>query len=501
MAPSGTRLCFVIMPFSGTPSCTEEEWTRIFEQIIKPAIEGAGLGYQCKRSEATRGNIVAAIMESLRDAYVVIADLTDRNANVFYELGVRHALRNRTILLAQDRQFIPFDLLPYANHIYEWKTEAGVTTLNAKIKVLLEEIDQSPDRNDNPVTDFLRGEAEVPKRAVPEAVVTPSEAANAQTLAGPQSEGLNPIVLSRRLADAGDTRSARLIARLTRNFFQSTWPGKVADLNKQGMANRQVTENDILEYVLPIVRQFSSDILRFEGYGLGLIESEFSDGLIPLLRILEDWLTLSSKIWPGQSWKPIIGSPGLMAVRSLNTWGAKTCHELLFEGLPTLLTHPLVVTGWNDETTRVTLTDRPDLLHSDALLGYGTVTLQYLASEPWENPWTREVFPSLRDYELGLAQFLFLTCFIHQARHPDAQWPLYPAFKLIEKSQQAVQAILARIFADNAVLRLFADMCRESEADFRVNFTPRVRAVKSAQTGRQMLDRFGGWDDLPETYE
>ncbi len=40
----------------------------------------------CKRSEATRGNVVAAIMRDLHDSYVVIADLTDRNANVFYEL-------------------------------------------------------------------------------------------------------------------------------------------------------------------------------------------------------------------------------------------------------------------------------------------------------------------------------------------------------------------------------------------------------------------------------
>src|SRR4051794_21138721 len=111
------RTCFVIMPFSTTPSCTEDQWTDIFQTLFKPAVEGAELGYECRRSTATRGNIVGTIIQELNDSYVVIADLTDRNPNVFYELGVRHALKDRTIILSQDRDHIPFDLLGYANHV------------------------------------------------------------------------------------------------------------------------------------------------------------------------------------------------------------------------------------------------------------------------------------------------------------------------------------------------------------------------------------------------
>ena len=110
MPESTSRVCFVIMPFSETKSCTEQEWTYIFDTVLKPAVEGAGLGYECHRSNATRGNIVAGIIRDLNDAYVVLADLTDRNANVFYELGVRHALTDRTIIVAQQRGDIPFDL-------------------------------------------------------------------------------------------------------------------------------------------------------------------------------------------------------------------------------------------------------------------------------------------------------------------------------------------------------------------------------------------------------
>jgi len=138
------------MPFSATASCTKKEWTSIFEKLLKPAVENAGLNYACHRSKATRGSIIAAIMEALRDAYVVVADLTDQKPNVFYELGVRHALTNRTILLAQRRRFIPFDLRGYACHVYTWKTEKGRRQLAAKLRELLADVDQSPERADNP---------------------------------------------------------------------------------------------------------------------------------------------------------------------------------------------------------------------------------------------------------------------------------------------------------------------------------------------------------------
>lgn len=149
------KMCYVIMPFSETASCTQEEWTRVFEDLIKPAVEEAGLGYVCRRSEATTGSIIRHIVEHLYDSDVVVADVTDRNANVFYELGVRHALKNRTIIIAQKREHIPSDLYGYANHVYDWRTEDGHTDLRDKMRQLLEHIEKGPDRPDNPVSDFL----------------------------------------------------------------------------------------------------------------------------------------------------------------------------------------------------------------------------------------------------------------------------------------------------------------------------------------------------------
>jgi hypothetical protein len=155
------RRCFVIMPFSEIAGlATEGDWTRIFERMIKPAVEGAGLGYACVRSNADIGNLLGQIIIELDTADVVIADLSGLNANVFYELGVRHVLRGRTILIAQDEQHIPFDLKSYAYHVYDWQRPDGIRAFRRDIKRLLQQMDQSKERNDNPVEDFLQGTSE-----------------------------------------------------------------------------------------------------------------------------------------------------------------------------------------------------------------------------------------------------------------------------------------------------------------------------------------------------
>jgi len=149
------KKCFVIMPFSDTQSCTKQEWTGIFKGIIKPAVEESGLGYECERSVAERQNIVKGILEALNKANVVIADLTDNNPNVFYELGVRHTLTNRTVLIAQGEKHIPFDLRPYPVAFYS-KSLTNIEEFKSDIRKKLEDIEGNPERSDNPVADFLR---------------------------------------------------------------------------------------------------------------------------------------------------------------------------------------------------------------------------------------------------------------------------------------------------------------------------------------------------------
>lgn len=152
------KKCFVIMPFSSTKHCTEDQWSDIFENMIRPAVEVSGFDYECSRSSISIGNIIRDILDNLNKADIVIADMTDRNPNVFYELGVRHALKNATILITQDIEDVPFDLRQYATIKYEWTTKKGREEFMKKIKDTLHLIEEDPNGANvmSPVKDYLR---------------------------------------------------------------------------------------------------------------------------------------------------------------------------------------------------------------------------------------------------------------------------------------------------------------------------------------------------------
>jgi hypothetical protein len=112
MSMASGKHCFVIMPFSKTKGKrTAKYWDDFFSNFIKPAVEN--LGYTCKRSNAKPGNIMKAIVNDLVNSDVVLAVLTDYNANVLYELGTRHSLKRGTIMMLERGQKIPFDIAQY----------------------------------------------------------------------------------------------------------------------------------------------------------------------------------------------------------------------------------------------------------------------------------------------------------------------------------------------------------------------------------------------------
>jgi hypothetical protein len=146
---------FVIMPFSATATCGAEEWTAIYEDLFKPAVEAAG--YACDRAMPVTGSLIKSILERLRYASIVLADITDRNANVFYELGVRHCLSRRTLIVARGDEHVPSDLRGYWWLTYGTKP-GQVVQFKKDVRRIIAEIERNPDRSDSPVSDYLEQE-------------------------------------------------------------------------------------------------------------------------------------------------------------------------------------------------------------------------------------------------------------------------------------------------------------------------------------------------------
>ena len=92
---------FVAMPFGRKPGPdgTEVDFNRVYHELIAPAIEGAGLSAFRADQEQAGGSILADMFQELLIADLVVADLSIPNPNVWYEVGVRHALRARGVVL------------------------------------------------------------------------------------------------------------------------------------------------------------------------------------------------------------------------------------------------------------------------------------------------------------------------------------------------------------------------------------------------------------------
>jgi hypothetical protein len=96
--------CFVIMPFSDPVGS-------YYDHIYKPAIEKAGLKPVRADTEIFgTGKIIDQIWRGITESRVLVAELTGRNPNVFYELGLAHALKKPVVLVSADENDVPFDL-------------------------------------------------------------------------------------------------------------------------------------------------------------------------------------------------------------------------------------------------------------------------------------------------------------------------------------------------------------------------------------------------------
>ena len=159
------------MPFSKTEGKHDKKyWDYFFsriESICKKNQETIEkmfnvTTFKIHRASAPQGNIVKSILKDLKDSDIVIAVLTDHNANVFYELGIRHAQTNKTIMLCEESQDIPFDLKNYGVGLYK-DNKLRYKHIEKELLERFEQIASNPRMPDNPFFDFFKSKQEPTK--------------------------------------------------------------------------------------------------------------------------------------------------------------------------------------------------------------------------------------------------------------------------------------------------------------------------------------------------
>jgi hypothetical protein len=128
--PAGT--CFVLMPF-------KEPFDTYYSAIIEPAILTVHLDPLRGDSLFRPSPIMADVWQMIQDAKVLVAELTERNANVFYELGLAHAIGKPVILISETIADVPFDLQPLRVLLYNKSDPAWGVALKTNLVSSLRE--------------------------------------------------------------------------------------------------------------------------------------------------------------------------------------------------------------------------------------------------------------------------------------------------------------------------------------------------------------------------
>jgi hypothetical protein len=157
-------LCFVLMPFGRKPAGDGRvvDFDSVYANLIKPAIEAAGLEPLRADQETTGGLIHKAMFERLILCEYAVADMTTANANVFYELGVRHSTRSFTTVpvFAAGWGQLPFDVNGLRAVPYQLGADGTPAAAAADISMLGARLQAARDTDpatDSPVYQLVEG--------------------------------------------------------------------------------------------------------------------------------------------------------------------------------------------------------------------------------------------------------------------------------------------------------------------------------------------------------
>ena len=149
--------CFVIMPFSKTAEHhTEAYWTSHFKDFLKPLIE-ENPELEAYRSKPLRVDILREIITNLVVSPIVIADLTDSNPNVYWELGIRQSFKHGTVTIAEAGSSLPFDIGVKGTLFYHPGDHIQTAKFSRDFKEAIEDCLANPDRPDSHVLETISG--------------------------------------------------------------------------------------------------------------------------------------------------------------------------------------------------------------------------------------------------------------------------------------------------------------------------------------------------------
>ncbi len=132
--------CFVLMPFGGWHDA-------YYSDLYKNAIQNAGFDPVRADGIFTTGTVIEQIWDQIRKAKVLLAELTGKNPNVFYELGLAHSIGKPVILITGSLEDVPFDLRHVRIIIYDIHDPKWGDKLASSITAHLQSAKDDPEKS------------------------------------------------------------------------------------------------------------------------------------------------------------------------------------------------------------------------------------------------------------------------------------------------------------------------------------------------------------------
>lgn len=146
------KKCFIIAPIGDEGSETRRRSDQILKHVIEPATEECG--YQAIRADkiSEPGIITSQVIQHIINDDLIIADLTGKNPNVFYELAVRHAVKKPVVQIIQTGESIPFDVAPTRTIHVDYKDLDSVANCMSELIKQIQTVEKDPSKVDSPIS-------------------------------------------------------------------------------------------------------------------------------------------------------------------------------------------------------------------------------------------------------------------------------------------------------------------------------------------------------------
>lgn len=145
--------CFVICPIGAKDSDTRKRSDQILKYIIRPVVESLGFKKPVRADHLSQpGEITTQVIQQIVDADLIIADLTDSNPNVFYELAIRHMIEKPLVQIIEEGHKLPFDVASSRTIDIDHKNLDSVNEAQEELRRQIEHVMENPEEVDNPIS-------------------------------------------------------------------------------------------------------------------------------------------------------------------------------------------------------------------------------------------------------------------------------------------------------------------------------------------------------------